>query len=135
MAIVFQNPNASLNPSHTVRRIIQRALPPEKRTTQEVERLLESVQLDPVLAGRLPRELSGGQKQRVAIARAFASNPRLIVLDEATSSLDLTVQFAVLETLKRLQDKYGTAYLFISHDMHVVNYLADDVAIMYRGHI
>jgi len=133
LAIVFQNPDSSLNPRHTVRRIISRALPGQRAAGDQVERLLAAVHLDPSLAERLPRELSGGQKQRVAIARAFAADPRLVVLDEATSSLDLTVQVAVLELLKSLQAARGTAYLFISHDMHVVRRLADDVAVMQHG--
>ncbi len=133
LAIVFQNPDSSLNPRHTVRRIITRALPGQRAAGDQVERLLAAVQLDPTLAERLPRELSGGQKQRVAIARAFAAEPQLVVLDEATSSLDLTVQVAVLELLKGLQAARGTAYLFISHDMHVVRRLADDVAVMQHG--
>lgn len=140
LGIVFQNPSGSLNPSHSVRKIIARSLAgAAAMSAAEIDRrvgeLLVSVELDPSFAARFPHQLSGGQKQRVAIARAFASEPELVILDEATSSLDMTVQAAILDLLERLQKTRGTAYLFISHDMHVVRHIADHVAVMQAGRI
>jgi peptide/nickel transport system ATP-binding protein len=100
-----------------------------------VRRLLQAVNLRPEYAGRYPGELSGGEKQRVAIARAFASNPALIICDEPVSSLDVSVQAAVLNLLAQLQAERDTSYLFISHDLAVVGYLADYLAVMYLGEL
>jgi len=140
LQMVFQNPQNSLNPYLTVGQAIRRPLiklrglsRPE--ADREVERLLRDVNLNVDYAQRHPTELSGGEKQRVAIARAFASDPALVLCDEPVSSLDVSVQAAVLNLLARLQEERGTAYLFISHDLAVVGYLADYVAVMYLGEL
>jgi peptide/nickel transport system ATP-binding protein len=100
---------------------------------KEVERLLSSVKLSPSYVDRLPDQLSGGEKQRVAIARAFASQPDLLLFDESVSGLDVSVQAAILNLLTELQQETESAYLFISHDLAVVGYLADAIAVIYLG--
>jgi peptide/nickel transport system ATP-binding protein len=133
--MVFQNPDATLNPSHTVRTVLSRALVtlagPEGPAP--LDRLTERTRVDPDLLDRRPAQLSGGQKQRVAIARSFAGEPELVVCDEPVSSLDASVQASVLELLAEQRERAGTSYLFISHDLAVVGYLADRIAVMYRG--
>jgi peptide/nickel transport system ATP-binding protein len=138
LQMVFQNPQNSLNPYRTVRQTLRRPLMTLRRMSREAAeeealRLLEAVHLRPEYADRYPDQLSGGEKQRIAIARAFASDPALIVCDEAVSALDVSVQAAVLNLLAQLQQERDTAYLFISHDLAVVGYLADYIAVMYLG--
>lgn len=138
--MIFQNPQNSLNPYLSVRQTIHRPLVKLRglsgqEADQEVLNLLEAVNLRAEYADRFPDELSGGEKQRVVIARAFASNPDLIICDEPVSALDVSVQSAVLNLLARLQEENGTAYLFISHDLSVVGYLADYIAVMYLGQL
>ena len=140
LQMVFQNPQNSLNPYLTVRQAIRRPLiklrgfsPTE--ADAEALALLERVNLRAEYAERYPDELSGGEKQRVAIARAFASDPDLIICDEPVSALDVSVQSAVLNLLAELQDDHGSAYLFISHNLSVVGYLADTIAVMYLGQL
>ncbi len=138
LQMVFQNPQDSLNPYLTVGQAIRRPLIKlaglnRTQADQEVQRLLHAVNLRGEFADRYPGELSGGEKQRVAIARAFASDPALIICDEPVSSLDVSVQAAVLNLLARLQEERDSAYLFISHDLAVVGYLADYIAVMYLG--
>ncbi len=140
LQMIFQNPQNTLNPYMTVGQSIRRPLIklaglPRAEAEREVRRLLKAVNLRPEYAARYPDELSGGEKQRVAIARAFASDPALILCDEPVSSLDVSVQAAVLNLLARLQEEQDTAYLFISHDLSVVVYLADYVAVMYLGEL
>ncbi|MBS7542755.1 ABC transporter ATP-binding protein [Ancylobacter oerskovii] len=140
LQIVFQNPDSALNRSHTVRRLIGRAvtrlggLAGALREAQ-VTRLLEAVRLTARQLGARPRQLSGGMKQRVAVARAFAGNPRLVVCDEPTSALDVSVQAAILNLLADLQAERRVAYLLISHDLGVVRYLSDWIAVLYLGRL
>ncbi len=136
--IIFQNPDATLNPQKSVGDAIGRPLSlfnlvPEDKQQERVHELLRSVSLPESYAQRYPHELSGGEKQRVAIARAFAAEPELIVCDEPLSALDVSVQAAILNLLVDLQKKSETAYLFISHDLSVVRYLSDMIAVMYMG--
>ena len=136
--IVFQNPYESLNPRHRVAdaiarpAIVLRGLS-RSEASLEVELLLEKVRLPARIAERFPGELSGGERQRVAIARALAARPDLIVCDEVTSALDVSVQAAVLELLAELREELGLALLFISHDLGVVASIADWVLVLDRG--
>jgi len=138
--MVFQNPDSALNRGWTVRRILARSV--SKLTGlrgKEVDRRVDSLAADLRLTQRhldlKPRQLSGGLKQRVAIARAFAGDPRIVVADEPTSALDVSVQAAILNLLSELQSRSRTSYLLISHDLGVVRYLADRIAVMYLGRI
>jgi len=138
--IVFQNPDSALNRRHTIKRIIGRTMTkllrvsPAERDKRMAE-LLASVRVGSQYLTVRPRNLSGGLKQRIAIARAFAGDPKLVVCDEPTSALDVSVQAAILNLLARLQADKGVAYLFISHDLGVVRYLADRVAVLYLGRL
>ena len=139
--IVFQDPFSSLNPRMRVKDILEEgvaSLCPEVDATergQRVRTLLERVGLRVDALGRYPHEFSGGQRQRLAIARALAVQPRLIVADEPTSALDVSVQAQILNLLRELQNDLGLSYLFITHNFNVVEYLADDVAVMQNGKI
>jgi peptide/nickel transport system ATP-binding protein len=138
LQMVFQNPDSTLNPSHTVGYAIGRALRRlQGRAPSDlaggVARLLEVVKLSPAMAARKPRHLSGGEKQRAAIARALAGDPEVIVADEPVSALDVSVQAAIVNLLTEIQAARGTTLVFISHDLAVVRYLADTVAVMYLG--
>ncbi|MGY4719151.1 ATP-binding cassette domain-containing protein [Naumannella huperziae] len=137
--MVFQDPGSSLNPRLTVGESIAEVL----RTTPHRRRDLVSriadqlimVGLDPAHANRFPRQLSGGQRQRVAITRALAAQPKVLVLDEVVSALDVSVQAQVLNLLKRLQAEQQLTYLFITHDLAVVRYMCDEVMVMNRGRV
>jgi peptide/nickel transport system ATP-binding protein len=138
--IVFQNPDAALNRRFSARRIINRALTKLQGTTgaereTRLRDLAHSVRFDVRLLGSRPAQLSGGLKQRVAIARAFAGEPRVVVCDEPTSALDVSVQAAILNLLADLQGEKGVTYLFISHDLGVVRYLSDRIAVLYLGRL
>ena len=140
MQMVFQNPDSALNRSWSVRRILMRSV--EKLTgikgaeaNKRVETLAAHLRLTPRHLDLKPRQLSGGLKQRVAIARAFAGDPKIVVCDEPTSALDVSVQAAILNLLADLQSEQRTSYVFITHDMGVVRYLADRIAVMYLGRI
>ena len=140
MQIVFQDPYASLNARLTVRETVSEAfavhsLYPKSEWEARVGDLLESVGLSRGVLDRYPHEFSGGQRQRVAIARALSVEPSFIVLDEPTSALDVSVQSQILNLLRGLQRERGLTYLFITHNLGVVDYFADSVAVMERGRI
>jgi peptide/nickel transport system ATP-binding protein len=139
--IVFQDPYASLNPRMRVHEILMEGmaslevLASRPARERRIVELLEHVGLPADAQWRYPHEFSGGQRQRIAIARALSVDPKLIVCDEPTSALDVSVQAQILNLLKRLQREMGLAYLFITHNIGVVEYLADEVAVMYLGRI
>ncbi len=139
--LIFQNPDASLNPRHNVAEILDQPLKlyfPEMTRDERRERqseLLERVRLDGRYRLRYPGQMSGGEKQRVAIARAFAADPEVVLCDEVTSALDVSVQAAVLDLLADLQQERNTTYIFIAHDLAVVKAIADRVAVLYQGRL
>jgi peptide/nickel transport system ATP-binding protein len=140
LQMVFQNPDATMNPSYTVGQQIERPLRrfkvvPRHEVRDEVIRLLREVKLDEHYYDRLPRQLSGGEKQRVGIARAFAGRPDLVLCDEPVSALDVSVQAAVLNLLLEIQKQQGTTMVFIAHDLSVVRFFSDYVAVMYLGQV
>ncbi len=138
LRLVFQNPDASLNRAHPVRRLLARALAyagEENASRERIAALLDAVRVPMRYLDALTRQLSGGLKQRVAIAQAFAGEPRVVVCDEPTSALDVSVQAAVLNLLADLQRARGVSYVFISHDLNVVRYLSDRIAVLYAGRL
>lgn len=141
LQMVFQDPMTSLNPRLRVRELVAEGLVSfgiganEAERTERVAEVLRRVRLSPDHMNRFPHEFSGGQRQRIGIARALAVEPRLIICDEAVSALDVSIQAQILNLLKELQAELGIAYLFITHDLSVVRYLADEVAVMYLGQI
>jgi ABC-type microcin C transport system duplicated ATPase subunit YejF len=141
LQIVFQDPFSSLSPRLTVEQIIGEGLQVHepslrrKERHEAVEQALLEVELDPAVAGRFPHEFSGGQRQRIAIARALILKPKLLILDEPTSALDVTIQAQIIALLRRLQEKHGLTYIFITHDLRVLRSLADELAVMRQGKI
>jgi peptide/nickel transport system ATP-binding protein len=140
LQIIFQDPMSSMNPRMRVKNIVAEGMQAQKMFTRtqrryRVDELLEQVGLSGAAADRYPHEFSGGQRQRICIARALAVEPKLIVCDEPTSALDVSVQAQILNLLKRLQGELDLSYLFITHNISVVAYLADEVAVMYLGRI
>lgn len=138
--MVFQDPYSSLDPRKTVLSLIKEPMVihnigTEKERNDKVKTLLEEVGLNAMHATRFPHEFSGGQRQRINVARALALDPKVIVCDEPVSALDVSVQAQVLNMLKNLQKKYNLTYIFISHDLGVVKYISDRIAIMYLGKI
>ncbi len=140
LQMVFQNPDSTMNPSYTVGQQISRPMErfktvPKNQIRGEVIRLLESMRLGANYYDRLPRQLSGGEKQRVGIARALASRPDLVLCDEPVSALDVSVQAAILNLLLEVQNEFETTLIFIAHDLSVVRFFSDYVAVMYLGQI
>ena len=136
--MVFQDPASSLNPSRTVGWILAEPLRiygkyGKEEIARRVERTMELVGLDPECRDRLPHQLSGGQRQRVCIGAALIVHPQLIVADEAVSALDVTIQAQILQLLKKINREYGTAILFISHNLNVVRKLCSEILVMHKG--
>jgi oligopeptide/dipeptide ABC transporter ATP-binding protein len=140
MQIVFQDPYSSLNPRMKVRDIVGEGwlvhgLARGKELRERAERLLVRVGMPAEAGGKYPHEFSGGQRQRIGIARAIALSPKLVVADEPVSALDVSVQAQILNLLKDIQEEYGMAYLFVSHDLRVIRHVSDAVAVMYLGKV
>lgn len=140
MQIVFQDPYASLNPRMTVQDIVGEALDIHRLAKgharkERISELLKLVGLNPNHMSRFPHEFSGGQRQRIGIARALAVEPEFIVCDEPISALDVSIQAQVVNLLKKLQEQMGLTYLFIAHDLSMIKYISDRVAVMYLGHL
>jgi len=140
MQIIFQDPFGSLNPRMTVRSIIEEGLAVHRLGNRQerldkVRQTLEQVGLEAGYVDRYPHEFSGGQRQRIGVARALALNPRFMVLDEPLSALDVSIQSQIINLLVDLREQYDLTYLFISHDLSVVEYISDRVAVMYLGEI
>ena len=141
MQIIFQDPYSSLDPRKTVAQIISepiitnKLLKSKAEIESRVEELMATVGLAPRLFNAYPHELDGGRRQRIGIARALAMEPKFIVCDEPVSALDVSIQAQILNLLKELQAKLGLSYIFITHDLSVVNHFADDIAVMYLGQI
>ena len=138
--LIFQNPDESLNPNHTVEQILSQPLKlyfnlSGEELKKNIIDLLKKVRLGEFYMSRYPRQLSGGEKQRVAVARAFAAKPDIILCDEVTSALDVSVQAAVLNLLQQLKEDLGTTYVFVSHDLAVVRAISDRVAVLYQGRL
>ena len=138
-AVVFQDPASNLNPRQTVEQSIIRPLlirgMPKNQAKQLAAEALTKVQMDTSYLNTYPHQLSGGQQQRIAIARAVVMNPKIMILDEPTSALDISVQAQVLNLLLDLQEEYRLTYLVITHDMNVIRYIADKIAVMYMGRL
>lgn len=140
MQIIFQDPFSSLSPRLPVGEIIGEAvkehhLVPKEEYEDYIDRIMDNCGLQPFHKGRYPHEFSGGQRQRICIARALALNPEFVVCDEPVSALDVSIQAQIINLLKDLQEKYNLTYLFISHDLSVVEHIADTVGVMYLGNL
>lgn len=139
MQIIFQDPFSSLNPRKTVSQTIaeplklNKIITDKKKRDEKVKELMETVGLAERLVNTYPHELDGGRRQRIGIARALALNPKFIVCDEPVSALDVSIQAQILNLMNELQEKFGLTYIFITHDLSVVNYFSDNIAVMYLG--
>lgn len=139
--IIFQNPYASLDPRMRVGDavaeplVIHRMVSGRKRLRDKAAQLLETVGIEPSALDRLPAQFSGGQRQRICIARALACEPKFLVLDEPVSSLDLTIQVKLLELFRQLKERYRLTYVFVSHNLGIIRYLADSVIVMKDGRV
>ncbi|MGN1143824.1 MAG: ABC transporter ATP-binding protein [Anaerovoracaceae bacterium] len=139
VAVVFQDPASNLNPRQTVESSIMRPMiihgVPKAEAKQKAKEVLEMVKMDQRYLDSYPHQLSGGQLQRIAIARALALNPKMMILDEPTSALDISVQAQILNLLLDLQEEMGLTYLVITHDLNVIKYISDRIAVMYLGRL
>lgn len=141
MQLIFQDPYASLDPRRTVSEIIgeplklQKLVPDKNERAKRVHELMEVVGLADRLVNTYPHELDGGRRQRIGIARALAMEPKLIICDEPVSALDVSIQAQILNLMQDLQEKMGLTYIFITHDLSVVNHFANDIAVMYLGQL
>ena len=141
MQLIFQDPYASLDPRKTVSEIIgeplklQKLIPDAKKRAERVHELMEVVGLADRLINTYPHELDGGRRQRIGIARALAMEPKLIICDEPVSALDVSIQAQILKLMQDLQEQMGLTYIFITHDLSVVNHFANDIAVMYLGQL
>lgn len=141
MQLIFQDPYASLDPRKTVSEIIgeplklQKLIPDAKKRAERVHELMEVVGLADRLINTYPHELDGGRRQRIGIARALAMEPKLIICDEPVSALDVSIQAQILNLMQDLQERMGLTYIFITHDLSVVNHFANDIAVMYLGQL
>ena len=141
MQLIFQDPYASLDPRNTVSEIIgeplklQKLIPDKAKRLEKVYELMDTVGLAERLVNTYPHELDGGRRQRIGIARALALDPKFIVCDEPVSALDVSIQAQILNLLQELQEQRGLTYIFITHDLSVVNYFSDDIAVMYLGRL
>ena len=139
VAVVFQDPASNLNPRQTVESSIMRPMiihgVPKEEAKQKAKEVLEMVKMDQRYLDSYPHQLSGGQLQRIAIARALALNPKVMILDEPTSALDISVQAQILNLLLDLQEQMGLTYLIITHDLNVIKYISDRIAVMYLGRL
>ncbi|UTY22825.1 ABC transporter ATP-binding protein [Treponema denticola] len=139
MQIIFQDPFASLNPRRTVASLIgnpmkiHKTYKSKKEFEERIKELMDTVGLSPRLFNAYPHELDGGRRQRIGVARAIALNPKFIVCDEPVSALDVSIQAQILNLLQELQEKLGLTYIFITHDLSVVNYFSDEIMVMYLG--
>jgi len=140
MQIIFQDPYSSLSPRLPVSEIIGEAVKehhivPDNEYDNHIDRIMKACGLEPYHKDRYPHEFSGGQRQRICIARALALNPSFVVCDEPVSALDVSIQAQIINLLKDLQDEFGLTYLFISHDLSVVEHISDEVGVMYLGNL